>query len=345
MLKNNPQMTLASLAFNREWRTAALPVAFILLSVELQQHWQGDGRWIYLAAVALISICWISALFGQAWAVRNAGTTIDAVVLLLMAGGVWLAVQGDARVDNAPAGTLTFWAPLLCVWWALSFGNGFGRLITNMLVLHTGLFFLQANTENLFLPRLLLSTLLVLLVRFAGQRYSRFPGAGSLDLSYDDPLVDNLTGVASPAYFEAELAHTAAISDRYQQPFSLIACRIEAIDSPAESTDFTSENGKKLLKTLAQALVDWVRIADTVCRWENGKFFVLLPNTKFENAQLIAGKIRGGSNAIAAGSDQRVTIRIGVCEHRAGEDPMQTFMVADDALSEPTPPDPGPNRS
>ena len=345
MLNSSQKLTLAGAAFRQEWRTAALPVAFVLLAVELQQHWQGNGHWVYLAAVALISICWISALFGQAWAVRGAGTSIDAVALLLLIGGGWLALLGSERGGSDPISTLTFWAPLLCVWWALSLGDGFGRLAVSMAALYSGMFFFQADTDKLFLPRLLLGILLVLLVRFAGERYSRLPKAGWPDQPADDPLIDALPGVASPSYFEAELAHTAAVADRYQLPFSLIACRVAATtELTTDDADFASVKGQELLVGIARALVDLVRIADTVCRWEGGKFFVLLPNTRLAQASAIAGKIRAVSHSIASSNNYSVVIQIGVCEHRPGEDPMQTFMVADDALSEATASTPEPSQ-
>jgi diguanylate cyclase (GGDEF)-like protein len=336
MSKNGTEITLARAAFQREWRTAALPVAFVILSVELQQHWQGGGDWVYLAAVALISICWISALFGQAWAARGAGVAIDAVFLLLLIGGGWLTITSGEKTVSDPIATLMFWAPLFCVWWALSLDAGFSRLGSYMLALYGGIFFFHANAETQILERVLLGILLVYLVRFAGERYSRFPTTGLLRQARENPLVDTLTGVASPVYFEAELAHTAAISDRYKQPFSLIACRVHPLDGDA---DFASENGQKSLIIVARALVDLVRFSDTVCRWENGKFFVLLPNTKLENAQKIAKKIRDSSHSIISDNKRALIIQSGVCEHSYGDDPMQTFTMADDALSQQAPPD------
>lgn len=296
----------------------ALPFAFVLAAVELQRHWHTPARWVLLLAAALLGSAWVGAIFGLCRFLGRRPPIIDGVVVFLLGGAcVHTFVLGDVG-GTLLTSRLAFWAPLVCVWWAAGPSAPPWRPAAGIAVLLTTLPLLQLATGQPYLEGFILNGLLVVAVRAA----LRHTGDGG------QPR-DLLTGVASPASFEAELAHAAAIADRYSLPLSLLVCTIES-DAGVEAPPPPDE---ETIRAFAWALADGVRRSDTVCRWEPGKFAILLPNTGRQEAVIVAGKIELAGNALLARVGGRYRCRCGVAQHRFGDDPMLTFAQADDALA------------
>lgn len=303
----------------RPCQVQALPVAFILAAVELQRHWHTPARWVLLLAAALLGCAWVGALFGLCRFLGHRPPIIEGVVFLLLGGAcVHTFVLGDVG-GTLLTSRLAFWAPLVCVWWAASLSAHSWPPATGIALLLITLPVLQLTTGQPYLEGLILNGLLVVAVRAA----LRHKGDGG------HPR-DLLTGVANPASFEAELAHTAAIADRYSLPLALLVCTLE---NDTAGTDVSPAPDEETIRAFAWALADSVRRSDTVCRWEPGKFAVLLPNTGHQEAEIVAGKIELAGNALLANVGGRYRCRCGAAQHRFGDDPMLTFARADDTLA------------
>jgi diguanylate cyclase (GGDEF)-like protein len=144
--------------------------------------------------------------------------------------------------------------------------------------------------------------------------------------SFDATTHDETTGAASRGYFEAEMDHTAALADRYRQPFSLIVAIIDDFDR------ISPDRQQELLRDFSWLIIDRLRRADTLCRWQGEKFVAILPHTSLDNARLVADSLRLSIAEARPGGLENVTASIGVCEHRLGEDPMSTLEMAEKAV-------------
>ncbi len=312
------------------WRSSALPwvlpVTLVLLSVELQRHWGDPANALYLATVLLVAATWISVLSGYELANRYAGLLINVAIFGQVAGGT-LLVASDQHVGREVLGELLFWAPAICAWWAMYHYGQLRVTIVLAVFFYAGILAV-ANIEHghLLHEYLIQAGLLIGLVTF----FARTLVQSGLSASAVT-MHDALTGVASRPYFEAEIAHTAAMADRYQQPFSLIAAVID--DFPARRGRLDRATADKILRDFAWALVDRVRQSDTVCHWEDDKFVVLLTNTNCTGAIKVAESMRLAFAATTADGLQ-LTASFGVGEHQAGEDPLSSLEIAERALAE-----------
>jgi diguanylate cyclase (GGDEF)-like protein len=312
------------------WRSSALPwvlpITLVLLSVELQRHWGDPASGLHLATVLLVAATWISVLSGRDWANRHAGMLINVAILGQLAGGV-LLIMNKQPVGREVLGELLFWAPAACAWWAMYY---YGRLRVTIIlaaVLYASILAAAPVEEgHYFHEYLIQGGLIIGLVTFFGRTLARTK-IGNFDVSMHDPL----TGVASRPYFEAEIAHTAAMADRYQQSFSLIAAVIDDFQSIRGRLDRAAVD--KLLRDFAWALVDRVRQSDTVCHWEDDKFVVLLTNTNCAGAIKVAESMRQAF-AKSTADGRQLTASFGVGEHQAGEDPLSSLEIAERALAE-----------
>jgi diguanylate cyclase (GGDEF)-like protein len=314
----------------QRWRSLALPwvlpITTVLMSVELQRHWGDSASPLHLATVLLMAATWIGILSGREWAKRQAGLLINVAVFGQLAGGALL------ELSNQPAGAevlgeLEFWAPALCAWWAMYYCGQLRVTIALAGLLYAVIFAVAPfNDGHYFHEHLIQAALVIGVVTFFGRTLTR-----NAHSSFDVTMHDPLTGVASRPYFEAEIAHTAAMSDRYQQPFSLIAAVID--DFPAHQGRLDRAACDKLLREFAWTLVDRVRQSDTVCHWEGDKFVVLLAGTNGAGALKVAETMRLAV-AKAAPDGSKVTASFGVGEHQAGEDPLSSLEIAERALAE-----------
>jgi diguanylate cyclase (GGDEF)-like protein len=314
----------------KRWRAAALPwvlpITAVLMSVELQRHWGDPATPIHLATVLLVAATWIGVLSGRDWAKRQAGVLINIGIFAQLAGGLLLILK------NEPAGgeilvELLLSAPALCVWWAMYYCGQLPVTIALSGLLYASIFAVAPIGDgHYFHEYLIQGGLIIGLVTFFGRTLTRV-SSSSFDVSMHDPL----TGVASRPYFEAEIAHTAAMADRYQQSFSLIAAVIDDFQSIRGRLDRAAVD--KLLRDFAWALVDRVRQSDTVCHWEDDKFVVLLTNTNCAGAIKVAESMRQAF-AKSTADGRQLTASFGVGEHQAGEDPLSSLEIAERALAE-----------
>lgn len=316
----------------REGWVAALPIFFVLVAVEMQRHWHGSVRWLYLAVAAWLAGIWIATLAKHAWARRHALAAIDGAVFALLFGGGFLTLAIGSPEGPELSATLLFWSPLLCAWWGFVHGDRTVRLACSAAALFLGLLAFRAASGPPFYEHVVLGALMIVLARRAGGGWRPAPArAPSADLP-DTVLRDAATGVASPTYFEAELAHTAAVANRYHQlPFLLLVYDIDGYAHHAAEFGRSAMVG--LMKRFAWTIADRVRVADTVCRWEEGKIVVLLPNTGLSEGRRVAEDIRLACGQISLPDGRPLQFRMGIAEHRYGDDPMTTFGAAGESLS------------
>jgi two-component system cell cycle response regulator len=149
-------------------------------------------------------------------------------------------------------------------------------------------------------------------------------------------LQDSLTGVYNARFFMEFLKRETARSNRFGRTFSLLHIQV---DHFAEYTHANgSQEGDKILVTLATTLVQGLRKADIIARYQGEKFLVLLPETERETACRAAEQIKAYVATFpfanrASQPQGRLSVSIGVaCYPQDGSTGAALLEHAGDAL-------------
>jgi diguanylate cyclase (GGDEF)-like protein len=137
-------------------------------------------------------------------------------------------------------------------------------------------------------------------------------------------LTDGLTGCFNRRFFEIQLERDLHLATRMRQPVSLILLDIDHFKRVNDTHGHDA--GDAALRILANALREEVRGVDTAARYGGEEFAIILPATQLRDAFSLANRIREivGSKQISLKGQQgtslgRVTLSIGVSDHRPGE--------------------------
>ncbi len=126
-------------------------------------------------------------------------------------------------------------------------------------------------------------------------------------------IMDPLTELFNRRRFETILENEFTRTIRYKTP---LTCLLIDIDYFKRVNDeFGHRAGDHVLKEMAQLIKGGIREIDTAARWGGEEFVVLLPQTKKENAQLLASrllKIISNHQFSGIPKDDRITVSIGI---------------------------------
>ena len=101
----------------------------------------------------------------------------------------------------------------------------------------------------------------------------------------DTGLVDEKTGLYNAIYLKQRLADEFRRAERYHEPLSCIALRLE------ETERMLREESEEALRRLAHAIQRGVREFDVAVRQTEDRFVVLLPRTHFAGSVAVAGRL------------------------------------------------------
>jgi diguanylate cyclase (GGDEF)-like protein len=317
------------------WRSVALPwvapAAILLIAVELQSHW-GDAGWaVHVVSLALLTVAWIGILWEREWALRFGALLFDAAILVELVGGLLLIVGFGDQAGSWMLDELLFWAPAVCAWWAMCYLGQLRQTVVRALILYAG-FFVGGllDADHALHEFVLQGGLMIGLVTLFGRALGEMAFCVG-PRAFDTAMHDALTNVASRSYFEAELAHTGAMSDRYQQPFSLLVAHIGGYADYCRN--FGAEEGERMLRAFAWVIAERIRRSDTVCRWQDETFVVLLPFTRYAEALKLADTLRPAVAAPQIAAKAPLKLSFGVAEHVPGEDALSTLDLAERSMS------------
>lgn len=126
--------------------------------------------------------------------------------------------------------------------------------------------------------------------------------------------IDETTHLRNQKHFHEALAMEISRCQRYQRPFSILLIVIEQFEV------YRAQHGAKasdlLLYSFAMLLRETMRISDTVARYDDHEFALLLPETDQAGATELCGRLTAAVNVYPfpgkeSFSGQRVTISIG----------------------------------
>ncbi|HQT54559.1 MAG TPA: diguanylate cyclase, partial [Phenylobacterium sp.] len=160
----------------------------------------------------------------------------------------------------------------------------------------------------------------------------------NLDHSLELAVTDQLTGLHNRRYMVGQLE---ALVKRATLGGDPVACLLIDIDHFKKINDgYGHDVGDEVLREFAVRLASNVRAIDLPCRYGGEEFVVVMPDTKIEDAERIAERIRlhvaGSPFRVMNGAELlTVTISIGVAATLGAEDrPEALLKRADEAVYE-----------
>lgn len=187
------------------------------------------------------------------------------------------------------------------------------------LALGRGRPFRQAERERLeALLRLLMAPLRSALL------YRRAVASG-----YRDPV----TGIGNRAAFDGTFAREVVLAQRHGTPLSLLMLDIDHFKRINDRHGHVA--GDTVLEGIAQCLRECTRSSDIAFRYGGEEFALVLSSTDLGGARQLASRIREAVERHEhryQGARLRVTVSLGACALRAGEDARSLLQRVDEAL-------------
>src|SRR5262245_41704025 len=147
-------------------------------------------------------------------------------------------------------------------------------------------------------------------------------------------ITDFVTGVYNTLFFYEVLRRETARADRYTTPLSLLMVDIDTFKLINDT--FGHGVGNRVLSQVAKTLGQTVGNTDFVFRCGPDQFGIVLPGTDLDGAMRVAEKIlhRVETSEISTslGWAGRVTVSVGLSEHRRGSHFETLVAEADQAL-------------
>lgn len=101
---------------------------------------------------------------------------------------------------------------------------------------------------------------------------------------------DSLTGLYNRRYLQERIREELQRSCRYKLSFSVVYMDLDRFKEVNDR--FGHDQGDKVLQRTAEAICDIARKTDTVARYGGDEFVILLPETRGEEAALLASRIK-----------------------------------------------------
>ena len=148
-------------------------------------------------------------------------------------------------------------------------------------------------------------------------------------------ITDSLTRIMNRRGITVGLLDAMAQAERYRTPLTVAMADIDHFKEVNDTHGHKA--GDRVLKDVAAILSDALRMPDKVGRYGGEEFLMILPHTSLTQGRKIADRIRASVSKwdFDLGAKKiRLTISIGLCQFKSGEDLEQFLSHADKALYE-----------
>jgi diguanylate cyclase len=158
----------------------------------------------------------------------------------------------------------------------------------------------------------------------------------NLDAVRSESLTDDLTTLSNRKHFDLSLARLAQDAQKNSQSFALLMTDIDHFKRFNDT--YGHQTGDQVLRLVALSLKQTIKGQDIACRYGGEEFAVILPQTRLQEAVVVAEHIR---NAVmtkelvkrSTGENLgRITLSIGVSVWRTGDTTTALVARADKAL-------------
>ncbi len=139
----------------------------------------------------------------------------------------------------------------------------------------------------------------------------------SLDLA---SRIDGMTGLANRRDIMEKIDREATRSQRHTRPFTILLINVDDYKKVNDVHGYNA--GDDVLVEIARVLRSCVRNEDVCSRWGGDEFLILLPETNTENSLPVANKVVESMCMTEFKANKpgiRITVSIGVCEHRPAQ--------------------------
>jgi diguanylate cyclase (GGDEF)-like protein len=143
-------------------------------------------------------------------------------------------------------------------------------------------------------------------------------------------IYDPLTRIFNRRYFMEYLNNEILRADRKQTCFSLVMFDIDHFKNVNDT--FGHSAGDEVLKTVASVSKTTLRKSDVLSRIGGEEFTILLPDTKIDQAIVLAERVRTSIERHDFTDVKTVTISLGVSEFKPGNTPDDMLKRADAAM-------------
>jgi diguanylate cyclase (GGDEF)-like protein len=301
-------------------------IAFVLVGVGVSNAFSENQSAIYaLGGAAVVIVVVLHEMLPRRWRGRITVGLEVVAALALATGLVWLTGGAESP--------FVFTFHLLVVAAALTMGGRLALLVTaaaslayiGQLTLDGGL----TATAAQLLPVAINLGSVWLLAYLAGVYASseRRVRAKMLELSQSDPLTGLFNRGALFPTLEQEVQRTR----RSSRGFCVLMIDLDGLKAINDSLGHL--RGDEVLRSVGRVINGSIRTVDSAYRYGGDEFLVLLPETEFIGAYVVAEKIREGVEEIgdSLGTDQAGTsVSIGLISHPEDGSSTEELMVAAD---------------
>ncbi|MCC6498235.1 MAG: GGDEF domain-containing protein, partial [Propionibacteriaceae bacterium] len=143
---------------------------------------------------------------------------------------------------------------------------------------------------------------------------------------------DDLTGLAGRRWLEEILELECERTKRYAQPFCVVMAEVDGFMTIRDS--FGQAAADQVLKAVAEALTEAVRLTDVVGRYGGHKFLTMLSHSALEPARMVTERMRAGVAATPpAFRPEPVTASFGIAQFLPGDTVASLVERAENALA------------
>ncbi len=141
-------------------------------------------------------------------------------------------------------------------------------------------------------------------------------------------LADPLTGVANRLAFDQRLADEWQRARRFGHPFAVLMIDLDGFKQVNDQRGHTT--GDRVLRVVAQQLLERVRATDALARIGGDEFAVILPETSEFGARRLCDSL---TNEVTGPADVAIGLSVGVAEFYADDDsPLAVVERADASM-------------
>lgn len=153
-------------------------------------------------------------------------------------------------------------------------------------------------------------------------------------LSKEESQFDQLTQVLSRRAITVDLLETIAQSERYGNTMAIAMIDVDGLKKIND--EHGNEAGDEVLKNVAAALTDALRLPDRVGRYRDEEFLIVLPQTGVTDAEKISERIRESVSLLEVDGKNgsfSATVSIGITEFIQGDDLGGILSRAEEAVA------------
>jgi len=302
-------------------------IAGIMVGIGVADAFPDDRVGIYaLAGGAAVLVVVLHELLPARWRGKVAAAVEVLGALALATGLIWLTGSADSP--------FVFVYHLVAVAAALTMGAGLALAVASAATLgYLGVLILDTAGGEISRAALLRVGInlgsLWLLASLAGvyANAERRIRASALELSQTDPL----TGLLNRGRLFPTLEQEVQRTRRSGRGFCVLMVDLDGLKAVNDSLGHL--RGDDVLRAVSRAITRSIRNVDSAYRYGGDEFIVLLPETEFIGAYVVAEKIRQGVEEVgpSIGADEASTsVSIGLVSHPEDGSSAEELIVAAD---------------